>query len=182
MHPQVRTDLISTLSKVVKILEAKDETDYSELKALSNTTIHNASIFQDPDSISVAVIVYSISKIYERTGELHPSLHAHISQMLHFLMANHEQNFHKAVRNMMLHIARMDLKVGKYIEQVVQQARIKKGSRLYEHGISIAKSADLLGVSQWQLLDYIGKTTMTDVPLRVEDVKRRLEYTRSLFK
>ncbi len=40
--------------------------DYIEVKNLSNRVIHSASINQDPDSISLAVVIYSLSKIIER--------------------------------------------------------------------------------------------------------------------
>jgi len=77
---------------------------------------------------------------------------------------------------------KLDGKIKMYIEQVMQQGRIKKGSKLYEHGISIARSADLLGISQWQLLDYVGKTTMTDATPQSLDVKKRLSFARELFR
>ena len=37
-----------------------------ELKALSNQTIHSATIAQDGDNIVVAVLVYSLGKVMER--------------------------------------------------------------------------------------------------------------------
>ena len=57
---------------IIKILEEAKEAikkeDTIKLKDLSNQTIHSASIHQDIDCIMVAVIIYSISKILERTG------------------------------------------------------------------------------------------------------------------
>ena len=57
---------------VLKILQetkkAVKEEDVIELKRLSNKTIHSASIHQDTDSIMIAVILYSLSKILERTN------------------------------------------------------------------------------------------------------------------
>ena len=55
---------------VIKILEqakqAIKKQDVIKLKDLSNKTIHSASIYQDPDNIAVAIILYSLSKIIER--------------------------------------------------------------------------------------------------------------------
>jgi hypothetical protein len=182
MNDTIRQDILNTLIQVIKILDSKEDRDFSDIKNLSNQVIHNASIYQDQDSITIAVIIYSISKIFERTSEIDPKLKSHMEHMIHFLEENNDSNFHKAVRNTMLHISRLDQKVGLYIEQVVQQARIKKGSKIYEHGISIAQSADLLGISQWQLMDYIGKTTIIDATPGIQDVKKRLDFARSLFR
>jgi hypothetical protein len=183
MNETVRKDILAAITGAIRILATKEESDFSELKELSNSTIHNASIFQDHDSISVAVIIYSISKIFERTGEVDRKVITHLKEMQRFLTEGYDHNFHRAIRNTMQHITMLDRKVGLYIEQVVQQARIKKGSKIYEHGISLARAADLLGISQWQLMDYIGKTTIQEsTPPQMEDVKKRLDYARGLFR
>lgn len=182
MNETVKKDIISTLTRAISVLDSKKEEGFMEIKELSNTTIHNSSIFQDEDSISVAVIIYAVSKVVERTGEVDKKLKQHIIEMRKFLVEGHLQNFHRAIRNTILHISKLDGKIKMYIEQVMQQGRIKKGSKLYEHGISIARSADLLGISQWQLLDYVGKTTMTDATPQSLDVKKRLSFARELFR
>ena len=66
MNDNVKRDILRTLNRTVEILKEKDVTDLTELKELSNTTVHNASIYQDEDSVSVAVLIYSLSKIFER--------------------------------------------------------------------------------------------------------------------
>src|SRR3989338_2786683 len=49
--------------------QAIKEHDLVKLKELSNQTVHSASIASDTDSILVAVIIYSLGKIIERTTE-----------------------------------------------------------------------------------------------------------------
>ena len=55
---------------VLKILsdagEAIKNEDVIALKNLSNQTIHTASTEQDTDSITLAVVIYSMSKVLER--------------------------------------------------------------------------------------------------------------------
>ncbi len=181
MNEIVRNDILATLNKVWEIINQRGDIDYSAIKNLSNTLIHDSSIYQDEDSISLAVIIYSMSKIIERTNQVDDKLKSRIEEMHRFLAVNHMQNFHKAIRNTMLNISKLDQGVGLYIQEVMQQARVKKGTKIIEHGISIAKSADLLGISQWQLLDYLGKTTIIDFTPHITDVKKRLDFTRSLF-
>ena len=56
---------------VLRILEetkqALKNNDAFKLKELSNQTVHTASMSQDSDNITITVIVYSLSKIIERT-------------------------------------------------------------------------------------------------------------------
>ena len=40
-----------------------------------------------------------------------------------------------------------------YIQEVFRKAYINKASRIYEHGISRAETAGLLGVTQWELAE-----------------------------
>ena len=53
---------------------------------------------------------------------------------------------------------------------------------MYEHGISLGQVADALGVSMWELMDYIGKTRIVDKFGSETDIKQKLEFTRGLFK
>src|SRR4030043_2040370 len=55
---------ILNILKKVKIAFKKE--DYVEIKNLSNNVIHGCSIDQDPDCISVAIVIYSLSKLIER--------------------------------------------------------------------------------------------------------------------
>ena len=55
--------ILKLLQNVDKALKEKN---YIEIKNLSNQIIHTASIYQDPDSIAIAVVIYSLSKLIER--------------------------------------------------------------------------------------------------------------------
>jgi len=98
---------------------------------------------------------------------------------------NLEQNeidgYRMVIRDLFDFISSLDTKLKLYIEKVINQAQIKKGSKLYAHGISLARAAEILGISQWELMFYIGKTRMADVGGGV-GVKQRLNYARGLFK
>ncbi|MFQ5532070.1 MAG: hypothetical protein ACE5ES_05640, partial [Candidatus Nanoarchaeia archaeon] len=47
-------------------LNAVKTKNISVLKSLSSEAIHEASIEQDPDAVTAAVVIYSLSKIFER--------------------------------------------------------------------------------------------------------------------
>lgn len=183
MQDVIKSDIISVLSDLAEILKVREESDIVQIKELSNHVIHNASVFQDEDSISVAILIYSLSKIIERKqgdfdyGRLSGMLNSCISN----LKNNDEDMFRKSIKKLFDFIRMMDSKLKLYIHEVINQAQIKKGCKLCEHGISIARSAEVLGISQWELMHYVGKTTLIDQFSEQVNVSSRLKIARSLF-
>lgn len=182
MNKIIKKDILSIISKTIEILKVKEEKDVIELKYLSNHTIHNASIFQDEDSVSIAILIYSLSKSIERKlGELNlkPILDL-LSSSSNYLKKDNIDEYRKTIKKLFSLISKIDAKLKLYIEEVIKQAQIKKGSQLYRHGISLARAAEILGISQWELMNYIGHTKITDFESR-SDIESRLKFTRGLF-
>ncbi len=185
MNETIKKDILSILSDIIDILRVKEEKDIGEIKELSNHTVHNASIFQDEDSISIAILIYSLSKVIERKqGELgYNNIVKLLKTAYGFLNKNNIDSYRKTIRKLFNFISTIDTKLKLYIEEVINQAQIKKGSKLYEHGISLARASEILGVSQWELMFYIGKTKITDIyETERISLKNRIEYARGLFK
>ena len=180
MEPTVQQDITNILAQVLKALQDDDTTAMLEL---SNHTIHDASIFQDEDSISFAVLVYALSKTIQRCKEaacsfgqfLAPLQRAHES-----ISAGDIQKYRKCITQLLSEIRKSDQKSSIYIQEVLDKARVKKGSKMHEHGLSIAKTAELLGISQWELASYVGKTTLQESVGK--SVTERVGFARSLFK
>ena len=74
-----------------------------------------------------------------------------------------------------------DQKLKHYIDQVIDFAEVKKGSKIYDHGISLAQTASLLGATQWELMEYLGTTTIEDHFREETSVEKRLQTARKLF-
>ena len=183
MDEVVKRDILKVLSDVARILEVEEEKDVADLRELSNHTIHNASIFQDEDSVSAAILIYSLSKVIERReGKMnYRDLLKLINGASGSLKQNRVDEYRRGIKKLFHFISTIDTKLNLYIEQVINQAEIKKGSKLYAHGISLGRAAEILGISQWELMFYIGKTNIPDVKGGVR-LKDRLSYARSLFK
>lgn len=183
MQDIIKKDILAVLTELFGILKVKEDADIVEMKELSNHVIHNASVFQDEDSVSVAILIYSLSKIIERKqreldyGRLLNMLNSCISS----LKNNDDEKFRKSVRNIFSFIRTVDEKLKLYINEVINQAQIKKGCKLCEHGISVARSAEVLGISQWELMHYLGRTTLIDKFSEHVNVSNRLKIARSLF-
>ncbi len=183
MNETVKNDILTIISRTIEILKVKEEKDLVELKNLSNHTIHNASIFQDEDSVSIAILIYSLSKIIERkSGELDfKPIISILNLSFKCLKKDDTYEYRKTIKEIFRMVSRIDSKLKLYIGEVIRQAQIKKGGQLYKHGISLARAAEILGVSQWELMNYIGHTKITDISTEGVSVKSRLEFTRRLF-
>ena len=60
--------------------------------------------------------------------------------------------------------------------------KIKKGTVMFEHGISMSQVADKMDISLWELMDYIGNTSSMDKEkLKKARTIKRLKLTRELF-
>ncbi len=186
MIQSIKEDIIKVLVRAIDILEIKEEKDILELKDLSNHTIHSASIFQDQDSISIAVIIFAIYKLAERPAKLDPLIYSSIfiqlKKALKSLKKGDVKDYKAIIRQMFKFISKFDEKIQFYIEEVLNKAKIQKGSKLVEHGISTARTAELLGLSQWELLSYLGKTKIIDLEKHETNIRERLNFARSLFK
>ncbi len=180
MIPVVRSDIISVLKSAEGFIS---KGIFSGLKDISDQTIHNSSIFQDEDSISIAVVTYSLSKICESgVGRAWLGKASKLLGHARRHLEKGEFNRYRAVvKRLTEFISRADSKFRAYIQDVINQAEVRKGSRVYYHGISLARAADLLGVSQWELMGYVGRTQIIESYGSVEGVKERLEFARSLF-
>lgn len=163
--------------------------DYFQLKLLSNFVIHNAGIFQDEDSVSTAVVIYSLSKIFASGKPREDpdwktfvsNTAATIDSAVNSLERDDEGAFRSAIKILFVQISRIDQKFNKYINEVIEQARIKKGSKVYEHGISTGRAAELMGITTWELQGYLGHTRIAELTPKTGKIKDRLSLARSLF-
>lgn len=183
-----RGHILKVLKQVKTALEKKD---YVKIKNLSNNLIHQSSINQDPNLISLAVIIYSLSKLIEResykTEKNWDSFYKNYVDSLNKIIKAVEKNdinaLHDEINLVIKSIQKLSGNLKHYIGDVFRRARINKASRIYEHGISMEKTAKILGISIWELAEYAGKTRIPDINLALTmPIKSRIELAESIFK
>ncbi|MBT7902468.1 hypothetical protein HN587_01295 [Candidatus Woesearchaeota archaeon] len=180
MEEIIRKDILLMLKDAHRfLLKQKSE----EMKKLSSLTINNASIFQDLDSVNLAVIVYAVAKLMERrTPEgFNDKLGSLIHSSKDYLFNKDFHNYNATIKEIGFLISTVDKKIELYIDQVLEKSRIKKGSKIHQQGISLARTAQMLGIGRWELMNYVGKTKIHDKFYVKSDVKNRLDFARSLF-
>lgn len=171
--------------------DAVQNKDYFKVKELSNKFVHHSSINQDADVISVAVIIYSLSKMIERESykreknwdKFYNSYLNTIRNMISFLENNDHDKFHEEIDKNKNLIENLSGNLKRNIKDVFEKAKINKASKIYEHGISMEKTAKILGITLWELADYSGKTNVGDINLGVTmPLKERLKIAEEIFR
>jgi len=179
---------------VLRILKetraALEKNDSFNLRGLSNQTINTASLAQDPDNIAVAVIVYSLSKIVERLDyrqlpgwkKFYSNILLYLDKSIKDIENKDYIRFREDFKGIRGSIENLSGKLKKYVKEVFRNADVSKASRIYEHGISMEQTASLLGISQYELAEYAGKTGIPDVPENyTRDTKSRVKIAMEMF-
>ena len=178
MEEVVRQDILEVLNQGIAAIQKGDA---FRVKELSNNVIHNASIFQDEDSLDIAVLMYALSKTMER-GRLDIS---EIEKLLEKAKSSLDSlNFDQhrlAVKLALRKIAEADSRLKLFVSNVINQAEIKKGCKICQHGVSVARTANILGISRWDLMQYLGRTTFHDEIDETVNVLERLAYARKVL-
>ena len=183
MNEIVRKDITAVLDRLLEIMKEKSGNSAVQIKELSNHVIHNASVFQDEDSISIAILSYSIAKIIERNENVdYEKLGSFIASANIAIKSSNHDLFDKSVQKMFGFIRTVDQKLGLYIQEVIGQAQVKKGCDLCEHGVSVGRASEILGISQWELMKYLGQTTVIDRISEPSGITSRLKFARGLFR
>lgn len=170
--------------------EAIENNDSAKVLTLSDQTINTAALTQDPDNIAVAVVVYSLSKIIERGryrempgwNGFYRIVTNSLEHAIGDIEKKNEKGFRKHFEEINRAINKISGKLKGYIEEVFRVAKISKGSRIYEHGISMEQTAKLLGITMYELQEYAGQTGISDVPMaKTMDSKSRIKLVSDFF-
>ena len=182
------------VDNVLRILRSArklvEEDRANELKSLSNQTVHAAAISQDADNIVVAVLVYSLGKVMERDhyremegwSEFYEAVIKNLDEATKKLGADDIVGARKnlgAIRNS---LNKIEGDLGRYVKDVFRKAEINKAFKLYEHGLSSEATAELLGVSLWDMASYIGQSSIGDSKVAISmPVAQRVKIAEGVF-
>jgi len=184
---QERENILRIFNETKK---AVSEGDSAKIKRLSNQTTNTASLTHDPDNIAAAVVIYSLSKIIEREdykklpgwNKFHKTYTGAIDKIIDSIKRKDDLAYRKNIELIRNALNAISGKLKEYIQEVFRRASINKASRIYEHGISMEKTAKLLGVTLFELAEYAGRGKHADAPeARTVDVLSRIKIAEEIF-
>ncbi len=169
---------------MLEILKTKEKKDLTDLKDLSEEEVRSSAIYQDADVLSVATLLFSLYKIMEREEidkAAYKRIQSNFKKTISYLKLHNINQYREMIKTFFEMIKGIDEEISRFIEEVLVKAKIVGGSVLYEQGISLTRAADLLGITQWELMNYVGKTNLSDIE-PISNVKERLFFARRIFK
>lgn len=182
MKDVIKKEILYDLNKVLEILKVREEHDLEELKGLSDHSIEDVAVHKDLDLISVSVFIYSLYKIL---GALNPQDLEEIQKMVDnakdSLEKNNLKRYNFYIKSLFDQIKKSHAPVKEHLQDVMQAARIKKGAVLLQKGLSIGQAAGLMGLSNWDLQEYAGKTTFSEAHQEKMPVVKRVKTALDIF-
>jgi hypothetical protein len=182
------------LSNVLRIFqEAKiaiKSDNWMKLKDLSNETLHSAAVHQDTLNIITAVLVYALSKVLQRDSYkrmrgwdiFYKKLLGYLDEVIIALKKGDAKAAILAEGKIRESLNEISGDLAMYIKDIFRKAEINKAFKLYEHGLTAQSTADLLGVSLWDLSTYIGQSSISEANVSQSlPVKERLKYAEDIF-
>jgi hypothetical protein len=165
--------------------------DSVKLKELSNQTNNTASLTQDPENIAVAVAVYSISKVIERTEyrtfagwkDFYKAILSAVDNSINAIKKNDDKKLSDNLVSIRQSVSKLSGRLKDYIQDVFRKAEINKASKIYEHGISMERTASLLGITIWELANYAGQRAdfSEDKSEKTISTKDRIKLAMEIF-
>ncbi|MBR9683155.1 hypothetical protein GOV03_01305 [Candidatus Woesearchaeota archaeon] len=182
MKEVVKKEILELLSKTISILEVKEPKDVEELKALSNHAVEGVALHKDLDMISVTVLVYSLYKIAKN---MTPQDCQGVLKDLRMAKTSLEQGnlgkYNHGIKLLYSLVRKCNAKVKEHLQDVMQAAKIKKGTVLLQKGLSLGQAAGLMGLSNWDLQQYAGKTMVIETHHEAVPAKKRMATALKIF-
>jgi hypothetical protein len=164
--------------------------NWMKLKDLSNQTLHSAAIHQDTLNIITAVLVYAMSKVLQRDNykrmegwdEFYKALVENWDKAIVSLENGDEDKAILAAGRIRESLNEISSDLATYIKDVFRKAEINKAFKLYEHGLTAQSTAELLGVSLWDLATYMGQSTISEAHVSQSlPEAERIKYVEDIF-
>lgn len=184
MIPQATKDVKNLLTGAYGAIKGNQ---LAALHGLSDHVLHSMLIYQDRDITNVALAIYSLDKIFEqekfqthpKIGEFTKKVLGHINDARAALEKNKPDEFAHEIDDLLDDIARFSQKMKGYLQDILQFAKTKKASKLYEHGLSLGKAAEVSGTTKWELMPATGETVVHEQAEPMDE--ERLKLVKKLF-
>jgi len=185
--------MIEEREHILEVLKGVDEAlkiaDVAAIKNFSNQVVHHSSVHQDPDIISVAIIIYALSKLLEREdlkkysnwNSFYKDYIRGIKKAINYLKSEKIDKFRSEIKNLREEIQKISGKLKIYIQEVFTKAQINKASKIYEHGISMEQTAKILGITIWELSEYTGQKQQESGFTTTMPLRERLKIAEEVF-
>lgn len=164
MREADRLSLLKDITRTIVILsKGKSSIDFEKIKELSDHTIKDVALYKSTDAVSLAILIYSIYKtVPAMSDEDFKDLIAELKFLEQHISAKNLRRYNQSLKVLFNLIRKSNSAFKTHINDVFHAAKLKKGVSLFDHGLSASRTAELMGLTKWELLEYMSKTTNFD--------------------
>ncbi|MBT4446275.1 hypothetical protein HOA92_03385 [archaeon] len=182
MKEAMRQSLTKDIGKIITILQRNDALTAKDLKDLSNHVINDVALYKNTDAATLAILIYSI---YKSILCIEANKHDEVVRGLQILQSNLKlkqfTKYNSSMKQLFTLLKECDSRIKNHIQDVFYAAKIKKGTNLMERGLSIARAADLMGVSRWDVMQYGGSNVAVEQHSESWPASKRIALARKIF-
>lgn len=166
-----------------KAISGFEKADILALKEAANKAIENASLENDRGLARIALVSYCLHKMltkqhmvrHGRWQEIRERILSGLRRALEGIEKGDERGFEKNLDSVISSVNKADEKMGYYVQNLFEKARVKYASFAYSMGLGLGQSAALTGANKKALLRYIGVTRISDREAVTKGIGERLK-------
>ncbi len=182
MKESIRKEILYDLQRALAILKEREARDLEELKQVSDHAIEDIAVQKDLELVSITVLLYSLYKIAPSISDKdYQAVWDELHNTYHSLKTYKLGQYNSSVKRLFEIVRKSNAKVQEHLQDVMQAARIKKGASLLQRGLSIGQAAGIMGLSNWDLQQYAGRTVALTQHEEKLPAEKRMAVALKLF-
>ncbi len=171
--------LSEIISKLINLIIKKN---IDEIHVLESQTLEIAVTKDDRDYSSLCIIMYGLRKMMSKTHintnevwkKAENNILNELKNCIFDLNSSKIDDFRQTIKYIEDEIRKTDKELGHYINQIIDDAKIKLASSAYAYGLSASQASDLFSISKDQLMNFVGVTKMPDEDIKFKSIKERV--------
>ncbi len=152
------------------------------LRKHANDLIRIAAMENNKELAQVSVVSYALHKLltkehivkHEKWKGNRQSLINAITAALRALEANDVKKFDSSIESFSKHLKRIDSFFSRFVQGLMEKARVKYASDAYFYGLSLSSAAALTNADKKRLQEFIGATKLHEKEKPTKGIAERL--------
>ncbi|MEM4133785.1 MAG: hypothetical protein QXO35_01860 [Candidatus Micrarchaeia archaeon] len=184
--------MIKEINKELEMIEcinqiklAFKDYDIKKLREINNKCEKNI-LLDEKLFFTLALLSYTLSKILVkarfRNASLYQKIDINLTQAVQFAKSKDEIALISSVWKTLETITDFDEKDKRYIIGIIEKGRTKIAASLYAQGLSLSRTISITGAQKQEVLNYSGKTVMSDRVGRTISAKERFNIAKKILK
>ncbi len=132
-----------------------------------------------------ALLAYILSKILQksryRTPDLYQKVIIKLNEGVEFAKKSDEISLLRTIDDLLTYITDFDEHNKRYIIGLIEKGRTKIAASLYAQGLSLSRVISITGAQKQEVLNYSGKTVMSDRVGKTIGAKERLKNAKEII-